>query len=202
MHVCVITPDRPPMCGRSRNEIKAGALWGVNYRPWTRRDVAGEDLQHVVAKGRAIDEAAGEWAGVNAAVKKFSGGKVERVRIHAVAEAPHTSCGCFAALAFKIPGMGGIGVMHRGYKGFAPGGFTWFTLANRAGGKQADGVTGISINYLKSPKAFAGEGGLSAVKWATKQVLTLVEPYLPIDARVATEDEAITLAELEKFLGI
>ena len=200
MHVCVITPDRVPMCGRSRFEIKAGALWGADYRPWTRRNVGSQVLQYTVFKGEAIDEAAGEWAGVNAAVKELSGGKVERVRIHSVCEAPHTSCGCFAALAFKIPNINGIGVMHRGYKGLAPGGFSWFMLANRAGGKQAAGVTGISLNYLKSPKAFADEGGLSAVKWMTKKVLEIAKPYLPNDARVATEEQASTLAELEKFL--
>ena len=55
MHVCVITPGRPPMCGRNRNEIKAGALWGADYRPWTRRDVGGKDLQHTVVKGEVID---------------------------------------------------------------------------------------------------------------------------------------------------
>ena len=200
MHVCVITPYRPPMCNRSRNEIKAGALWGTDYRPWTRRKVGGKVLQHTVAKGEAIDEAAGEWAGVNAAVKELTGGKVERVRIHSVTEAPHTSCGCFGALAFKIPGIGGIGVMHRGYEGLAPGRLTWSMLANRAGGKQAAGLTGITVEYLKSPKAFAGEGGLSAVKWVTKKVFEIMEPCLPASVRIATEAEATTLPELEKFL--
>ena len=201
MHVCVITPGRPPMCNRSRNEIKAGALWGADYRPWTRRDVGGKDLQYTVAKGEAIDETAGEWVGVNAAVKTLTDSKVERVRIHSVCETPHTSCGCFGALVFKIPGFDGIGVMHRGYKGLAPGELTWFILANRAGGKQATGVTGITLEYLKSPKAFAGEGGLSAVKWATKKVVDIMEPYLPASAQVATEEQATTLADLKAFLG-
>ncbi|MGC9349004.1 MAG: hypothetical protein ACP5JG_12745 [Anaerolineae bacterium] len=183
-HVCVVTPGRPPQCGRSRNEIKAAALWGVDYRPWTRREVGGADLQHTVAKGTVIDAQGGEWEGVNAAVHVFSGGQLDRVRIHAVNEAPHTSCGCFGALAFKLPDREGIGVMHRGYKGAAPGGLTWPILANWAGGKQAPGVTGITLSYLKSPKAFAGEGGLAAVKWATSKVFDLMQPYLPPDADV------------------
>jgi len=201
MHVCVITPDRPPMCGRNRNQIKAGALWGVDYRPWTRRDVGGGDLQHRAVKGEAIDATAGEWAGLNAAVSELSGGKVERVRIHSVCEAPHTSCGCFGALAFKIPGMGGIGVMHRGYGGTAPGELTWSVLANRAAGKQASGVTGITLNYLRSPKAFAGEGGLGSVRWATKRALEVMKPHLSPDSHVATEANATTVAELETFLA-
>jgi acetyl-CoA decarbonylase/synthase complex subunit beta len=199
VHVCVITPDRPPMCGRSRNEIKAGALWGADYRPWTRRDVGGADLQHTIAKGLAIDASAGEWVGIDAAVKELSGGKVDRVRIHSIGVLPHTSCGCFQALAFGLPD-GGIGIMHRGYKGTAPGELTWTMLANRAGGKQSPGVAGIALKYLRSPKALCGEGGLAAVKWATTQVLEVMQPHLPAGARVATEEDALTTDELKRFL--
>jgi acetyl-CoA decarbonylase/synthase complex subunit beta len=200
-HVCVITPDRPPMCGRNRNEIKAGALWGADYRPWTRRIIGGEDLQFTIPKGEPIDAAAGEWANLNAAVRELTGGRLERVRIHAVCDVPHTSCGCFGALAFKLPDMDGIGVVDRSYKGSVPGELSWSILANRAGGKQAPGVTGITLDYLRSPKALAAEGGLGAVKWATKRVLAIMEPYLPPGSRVATEDKATTSAELAVFLA-
>ena len=200
-HVCVITPDRPPMCGRSRNEIKAGALWGADYRPWTRRAIGGDDLQFAIRKGEAIDAAAGEWSGINAAVQELTGGKLQRVRIHAVREMPHTSCGCFGALAFAIPGGRGIGIMDRSYKGHAPGDLTWSSLANRAGGKQSPGVMGITLGYLRSPRAFAGEGGLGAVRWATQRALEVMAPYLPPGHRVATEEDATTLAELEAFLA-
>jgi acetyl-CoA decarbonylase/synthase, CODH/ACS complex subunit beta len=188
-HVCVITPDRPPMCGRSRNEIKAGALWGADYRPWTRRAIGGEDLQYTVPKGEPLDARAGEWANINAAVQQLTGGQLRRVRIHAVSEAPHTSCGCFGALAFKLPGGEGIGIMDRSYKGRAPGGLTWSVLANYAGGKQAPGVTVITLAYLKSPRALAGEGGLGAVRWATRRVLEVMAPYLPPGHHVDTEDK-------------
>jgi CO dehydrogenase/acetyl-CoA synthase beta subunit len=200
-HVCVITPNRPPMCGRNRNQIKAAALWGVDYRPWTRRDISGKDLQHRVVKGEAIDVAAGEWTGLNAAVRELSGGAVDRVQIHSLGDAPHTSCGCFGALAFRIPGLEGIGIMDRGYRGTAPGQLTWSLLANRAGGKQTPGVTGITLNYLKSPRAFAGEGGLAAVKWATRKALDVMRPYLDASCRVATEGNATTIEELETFLS-
>ena len=199
-HVCVITPDRPPMCGRSRNEIKAGALWGADYRPWTRRAIGGDDLQFAIRKGEAIDAAAGEWSGINAAVQELTGGKLQRVRIHAVCEAPHTSCGCFGALAFQLPGGKGIGIMGRSYQGRAPGDLTWSSLANRAGGKQSPGVMGITLGYLRSPRAFAGEGGLGAVRWATQRALEVMAPHLPPGHRVATEEDATTLAELEAFL--
>ncbi len=194
-HVCIITPDRPPMCGRHRNEIRACALWGMNYRPWTRRNLANDDLQYIIEKGDAIDEDAGEWEGVNAAVRRLTGGKLERVRIHSVFDAPHTSCGCFGALAFRIPGTDWIGVMERSYAGVAPGDLSWTLLANQAGGKQSTGVTGITFAYLTSPKAFAGDGGLAAVKWVTRKVMA----HLPPDTHPAVEDDASTIDELHAF---
>lgn len=200
-HVCIITPDRPPMCGADRNATKAGALWGVEYRPWTRREVGGQELKRVILKGKAVAADAGEWAGVNQAARALTGGKVERVRIHSVCDAPHTSCGCFGALAFRIPGTEWIGVMDRSYKGEAPGGLTWSLLANQAGGKQSPGVTGISLAYLQSRKALAGEGGLSAVKWATTRCLETLRPNLSPGFSIATEENATTLAQLKDFLA-
>jgi acetyl-CoA decarbonylase/synthase complex subunit beta len=199
-HTCVITPDRPPVCGRLPNEIKAGAIWGVDYRPWTRRKVGSADLQHVVAKGDAVDAEAGEWSGINAAIRELTDGKISRMRLHSVSEFPPSSCACFGAMAFKLPGIDGIGVMHKRYSGEAPGELNSFILANRASGKQSPGVTGFNPRYFKSRKAFAAEGGLKAIKWATKKLYEQMKPYLPDDARVATEDDATTLEELKAFL--
>jgi CO dehydrogenase/acetyl-CoA synthase beta subunit len=91
--------------------------------------------------------------------------------------------------------------MHRGYEGYAPGGLTWYKLANLAGGKQAPGVVGVSLAYLRSPKAFAGEGGLSSIKWATEKALGFMQERLPPNARVATETDATTLDELKAYLA-
>ncbi len=201
-HVCVVTPDRPPMCGKSWLSMKAQALWGGYGRPWTRREKMDEDLRRRIPKGAPIDADAGEWAGVNEAVRDLTNGGLDRVRIHAVCDAPHTSCGCFGALAFEIPGTDWVGVMHRGYEGEAPGGLTWSILANRAGGKQCPGVTGISLAYLKSPKFLGGEGGPSAVKWATVRAKEVLAAQLPPRATVATEDDATTMDELRAFLEV
>lgn len=189
-HVCIITPDRPPMCGRGRNAIKAAALWGADYRPWTRRELAADYLQYVVPKGQPIDKPAGEWTGVNRAANELTGGQIERVRLHSVFEYPHTSCGCFGALAFRIPGTDSIGIMHRSYKGTAPGGLTWRRLANQAGGKQSPGVTGITLAYLRSPKVLAGDGGLSAVKWITRKAYEIIRDLLPEGTNVTVADDA------------
>jgi acetyl-CoA decarbonylase/synthase complex subunit beta len=144
---------------------------------------------------------AGEWENINATAKKLTNGKVERLRLHSVSEAPPTSCGCFGTIAFEIPTIGGIGLMSRRYDGVAPGDLTSYTLANRAGGKQYPGVVGFCRNYLESPRAFAGDGGLSAVKWVTKDLLKFLQPHLPEGAHVATEEDATTVEELKAFLG-
>ncbi|MCP4898915.1 MAG: hypothetical protein GY906_18240, partial [bacterium] len=44
-----------------------------------------------------------------------------------------------------------------------------------------------------------GEGGLTAVKWATKRAYDVLKPGLPDGAKVATEDDATTLEELHAF---
>lgn len=199
-HVCVVTPDRPPMCGKSWLSMKAQALWGGYGRPWTRREKLDEDLRRRIPKGEPLDADAGEWTGVNEAVSDLTNGGLERVRIHAVCDAPHTSCGCFGGLAFQIPGTDWIGIMHRGYEGEAPGGLTWSILANRAGGKQHPGVTGISLSYLTSPKFLAGEGGPCAVKWATARAMESLAAQLPTGVTVATESDATTMDELRAFL--
>jgi acetyl-CoA decarbonylase/synthase complex subunit beta len=133
-------------------------------------------------------------------VSELTEGKIQRMRIHAVEEFPPSSCGCFGAIAFRIPGIDGIGVMHRSYAGEAPGGLSSIVLSNRAGGKQYPGVTGFNPRYFQSRKAFAAEGGLKAVKWATKQLYEKMAPYLPPGTRVATEDDATTLEELKAFM--
>jgi len=88
--------------------------------------------------------------------------------------------------------------MHRGFTGRAPNGVTWDTLANRAGGKQWPGVTGIGPAYLTSPAFLRGDGGLAAVVWMTSKARAAAGPGA---AGVATEDEVSTLEELGEHLA-
>jgi len=199
-HVCIVTPGRPPMCGRDPGQVKAAALFGATWHPYRRRGLEVQELREVIGKGRCLDARRGEYEGVNEAARRLTRGVIQRVYLHSLTGYPHSSCGCFHYLAFRIEGHG-IGVMHRGYSGRAPNGETWDSLANRAGGKQADGVTGLSAGYLRSPEFLRGDGGWESVVWVTKKTLDQVRDMLPAGSLPATEDEAAGLEDLKRFLG-
>lgn len=198
-HVCIVTPDRPPMCGRQPGQVRAAALFGATWHPYRRRGLKARELREVIRKGRCLDAQRGEWEGVNEAARRLSDGQIKRVFLHSLSGFPHSSCGCFHYLAFRIADLG-IGVMNRGFEGAAPNGETWDTLANRAGGKQADGVTGLSAGYFRSPRFLQGEGGWSNVVWTTSKVLDEVRDVLPEEKMPATERDAADLQELRAFL--
>jgi len=178
-HVCIITPDRPPMCGRDRFQVKAAALFGASWHPWKRRGLAGQQLRGAIRVGTALDTRYGEYVSVNKAVKRLSPAHIGRVQLHGLREYPHTSCGCFQFLAFWTNSLDGIGIMERDYKGEAPDGITWDKLANAAGGKQAPGITGVSGNYLRSRRFMQGEGGFAAVRWVSPKAYTALKDLLP-----------------------
>ena len=198
-HVCIVTPDRPPMCGRQPGQVRSAALFGATWHPYRRRGLKARELREIVPKGRCLDAVRGEWEGVDEAARRLSDGQIERVFLHSLTEFPHSSCGCFHYLAFRIADLG-IGIMNRGFDGAAPDGETWDTLANRAGGKQADGVTGLSAGYFRSPRFMQGEGGLAAVVWVTAKVWDEIRDLVPEGERPATELEAGDLDELRAFL--
>jgi len=189
-HVCIITPDRPPMCGRNRYQVMAAALFGASWHPYKRREVLDGALRGRLPVEAPLDPEKGEYANVNRLVEQLSGGKVKRVQLHSLREYPHTSCGCFGYLAFWMDDPEGIGVMERGYKGEAPGGITWDTLANRAGGKQCAGIAGVSAAYLRSPRFLAGDGGVGAIRWVSPKAYDILKDRLPQQARVHVGPEA------------
>lgn len=199
-HVCIVTPDRPPMCGREPGQVKAAALFGATWHPYRRRGLKPQELREVVPKGRCLDPERGEYEGINEAARRLTDGVIQRVFLHSLNDCPHSSCGCFHYLAFRMSGRG-IGVMHRGFEGQAPNGETWDSLANRAGGKQADGITGLSVGYLRSAEFLKGDGGLVAVVWATEKAVGEFQDLLPEGKLPATEHDARTLAELDQFLS-
>jgi hypothetical protein len=172
-HVCILTPERPPQCGRAYEFIKTGALYG--YDDMTnihhRALHSGINSFGTCAKGDLLDPAAGEWSGVNTAAARLTGGRITRVQLHSLDEAPHTGCGCFQLILFKTdqPNLG-IGIMERGYKGQAPDGRTWRDLHYALGGKQAAGLAGAAWEYLRSSKFLAAQGGWKSVVWVSPKV--------------------------------
>ena len=186
-HVCVTHPVRTPMCGRSWTEMLVGARYmGVSSgRPWRRRG-RPENCCAAVPLGRVLDPVKGEYEGLNEFVRQATGGRMPRVFLHSVREFPHSSCGCFYALAWWSDEMGGIGVMHRGFEGTAPDGSTWNDLANRAGGKQQPGIAGVGLGYMKSPTFLQGDGGWKSVKWMTRKLQDELKDTVPAVMGIAS----------------
>ncbi|MBN2154402.1 MAG: CO dehydrogenase/CO-methylating acetyl-CoA synthase complex subunit beta, partial [Candidatus Lokiarchaeota archaeon] len=141
-HCCIVTPERTGLCG------------AINYfdaRASARVDPKGPNF--AVSKGKLIDERLGEFEGVNATLDKRSLGEVKRISLYSAMEIPHTSCGCFEAIVFAIPEVGGLGIVDRNYKGSAINGLPFSSMANQTGGgKQVAGFHGVAINYLTSKK--------------------------------------------------
>ncbi|MEM3476189.1 MAG: CO dehydrogenase/CO-methylating acetyl-CoA synthase complex subunit beta [Candidatus Bathyarchaeia archaeon] len=191
-HVCVITPQRYANCG---------AISWFDGRAAARIDPKGPIFK--IEVGKLVDTFKGEWEGVNEAVKKKSLGEIERVWLYTAFGYPHTSCGCFEAIAFYIPEVDGIGIIHRDFKGVAVNGLPFSTMADStAGGRQVDGFHGISIEYMRSRKFLQADGGWNRIVWMPSSIKERIKDFIPKDIidKIATENDVKTIEELKDFL--
>lgn len=191
-HVCVITPQRYSNCG---------AISWFDGRAAARIDPKGPIF--TIDKGDLLDPEKGEYSGVNDTVKKKSLSEITRVWLYTGFGYPHTSCGCFEAVAFYVPEVDGFGIVHRGYRDVTVNGLAFSTLADStAGGRQVDGFHGISIEYMRSPKFLQVDGGWKRVVWIPKEVKERVKDFIPAELvdKVGTEEDAKTIDELKTFL--
>jgi len=191
-HVCVITPQRYSNCG---------AISWFDARAAARVDPKGPLFP--IEKGECLDPIKGEFTGANDAVKKKSLGEVTRVWLYTAFGYPHTSCGCFEAVAFYIPEVDGFGIVDRGFRDVTVNGLPFSTLADStAGGRQVDGFHGISIEYMRSPKFLQADGGYERVVWMPREVKERVKDFIPKELvdKIATEEDAKTIEELKAFL--
>jgi acetyl-CoA decarbonylase/synthase complex subunit beta/acetyl-CoA synthase len=199
-HVCVITPERPALCG---------AISWLDGR--IAYEISPAGANQPVEKGRAINEITGEFEGVNRFVKKASHGEVERCSLYSVMEHPMTCCGCFECIALMLPEVNGIMVVNREFKGMTPSGMTFSTLAGTiGGGAQTPGFAGISKQYILSDRFLQGEGGIERLVWMPAQLKEELAERLKkkleakglvtLFARIADESNATTIEELSVFL--
>ncbi|GAB4306000.1 MAG: CO dehydrogenase/CO-methylating acetyl-CoA synthase complex subunit beta [Methanobacteriaceae archaeon] len=191
-HVCVVTPDRTALCG---------AINWFDCRAAAKMDPEGPIFE--IEKGNVLDDIKGEYDKVNDAMVEKSQGTVEKVYLHSVFEYPHTSCGCFEAVAFYIPELDGIGIVDRDFKGETPLGIPFSAMAGQcSGGKQVEGFTGLSLEYMRSPKFLQADGGYSRIIWLPKEIKGSIIDYIPEDLRdkIPTEEEATSIKEIRKFL--
>jgi len=106
------------------------------------------------------------------------------VFLHSLEEFPHTGCGCFRIIIFKMDLSGhvpsqSIGIMDRKYEGSAPDGRTWKDLYYNQTGKQTPGSTGATFTYLKSPKFLKAHGGWEQVLWVSPNIADFMGDGLP-----------------------
>jgi acetyl-CoA decarbonylase/synthase complex subunit beta len=191
-HVCVITPQRYSNCG---------AISWFDGRAAASVDPKGPIF--TIERGELLDPAGGEFSGVNDAVKKKSLGEVSRVCLYTAFKYPHTSCGCFEAVAFYIPEVDGFGIVHRSYKDLAVNGLAFSTLADStAGGRQIEGFHGLSIEYMRSRKFLQADGGWKRIVWMPKEIKERVKDFVPTELvdKIATEEDSRTVDELKAFL--
>lgn len=191
-HSCVITPQRYANCG---------AISWFDGRAAARVDPKGPIFK--ISKGECIDPFRGEYTGANESLKKNTMGEITRVWLYTAFGYPHTSCGCFEAVAFYIPEVDGLGIVHRGFKEPAVNGLPFSVLADStAGGRQVDGFHGISFEYMRSSKFLQVDGGWNRIVWMPESAKERVKDFIPKDVidKIATEKDVSTVAELKHFL--
>jgi len=191
-HVCTITPQRYANCG---------AISWFDGRAAARIDPKGPIF--TIEKGECLDDWKGEYSGVNEMSNEKSLGVVKRVWLYTAFGYPHTSCGCFEAIAFYIPEVDGLGIVDRDFKGKTVNGLPFSTMADTtAGGTQVDGFHGLSIEYMRSPKFLQVDGGWHRIVWVPKKVKERVHDFIPEDVvdKIPTEEDVSSVDELKRFL--
>ena len=191
-HVCIVTPDRTALCG---------AINWFDCRAAAKMDPEGPIFE--VEKGEVLDDIKGEYSNVNAVVSEKSQGMTERVYLHSVFEYPHTSCGCFEAVAFYIPELDGIGIVDRDFRGETPLGIPFSAMAGQcSGGKQVEGFTGLSMEYMRSPKFLQADGSYERIIWLPKEIKESLSEFIPEELfdKISTEEDASSIKEIRRFL--
>ena len=199
-HVCVVTPERPGLCG-AYNWLDCRASYEINPT----------GPNQPVMKGDVLDSVYGQWRGVNEFVKKASRGAVEAYDAYGILRTPMTSCGCFECIASVLPMCNGFMAVDRDHKDITPVGMKFSTLAGTVGGGNVTpGFVGHSKFYITSRKYLSAEGGILRMVWMPKRLKEeimerlkkraeeLGVPDLP--EKIADETVATTEEQVLEFL--
>lgn len=157
-HVCVITPERPGLCG--------AFTW---FDAKTAYEIDPTGGNQPVPKGELIDQQYGRYTGVDEYLKKASGGSVETVNLYTIMENPMTSCGCFECIVAVIPEANGVMIVNRGFTDMTPIGMKFSTLAGTiGGGVQTPGFMGVGVSFITTKKFLHADGGIGRIVWMPK----------------------------------
>jgi acetyl-CoA synthase len=201
-HLCVVSPERPGLCG-AYSWLDCRAAF----------EITPSGPNQPISKGNCIEPTIGQWDKVNAFVLKTSGGNVERMSQYSMITDPMTSCGCFECIAAVLPSTGGIMIVNREFPEMTPCGMKFSTLAGTVGGgQQTPGFIGHSKHYICSKKFIAAEGGIKRIVWMptvlkeeikdafaerVKEIGLTSEEFL---SKIADETTATTEEEVLEFI--
>ena len=201
-HVCVVSPERPGLCG-AYSWLDCRAAF----------EITPSGPNQPISKGNCIEPTIGQWDKINAFVLKTSGGNVERMSQYSMITDPMTSCGCFECIAAVLPSTGGIMIVNREFPEMTPCGMKFSTLAGTVGGgQQTPGFIGHSKHYICSRKFIAAEGGIKRIVWMPKMLKeeikdAIAERVKDIEltpeeflAKIADETSATTEEEVLEFI--
>ncbi|HUV65574.1 MAG TPA: acetyl-CoA decarbonylase/synthase complex subunit alpha/beta [Sedimentisphaerales bacterium] len=202
-HVCIVSPERPGLCG-AYSWLDCRAAF----------EITPSGPNQPISKGSCIEPTVGQWDRVNAFVIKSSGGNIERMSQYSMIVDPMTSCGCFECIAAVLPSTGGIMIVNREFTEMTPCGMKFSTLAGTVGGgQQTPGFIGHSKHYINSKKFIAAEGGIQRIVWMPKMLKEEIrdtfakraeelglggEAFL---AKIADETAATTEEEVLEFIS-
>ncbi|MDD5770804.1 MAG: acetyl-CoA decarbonylase/synthase complex subunit alpha/beta [Candidatus Omnitrophica bacterium] len=199
-HVCMLTPERPGLCG-AYSWLDAKASF----------EIVPTGPNQPVQKGGLLDERLGQWEGINKFVYEKSNKSIKSVSLYSLMRSPQSSCGLFECIAVVVPEANGVMVVNREYPGLTPSGMNFSALAGLAGGgMQVPGFLGISKIYISSGKFISAEGGLRRIVWMPRELKGLLAERLKKRAReigefdlldkIADETVAVNSEELLDFL--
>ena len=201
-HVCVVSPERPGLCG---------AYSWLDCR--AAREITPSGPNQPINKGACVEPKIGQWDRVNAFVVSASGGKIERMSQYSMIVDPMTSCGCFECIAAVLPLTGGVMIVNREYPEMTPSGMKFSTLAGTVGGgQQTPGFIGHSKHYIGSKKFIAAEGGIRRIVWMPKALKDEIRDVLvkraeelglggeEFLAKIADETAATTEEQVLEFI--
>ncbi|MBL7189653.1 MAG: CO dehydrogenase/CO-methylating acetyl-CoA synthase complex subunit beta [Phycisphaerae bacterium] len=154
-HVCVVSPERPGLCG-AYSWLDCRAAY----------EITPSGPNQPINKGNCIEPKIGQWDRVNEFIRQASGGNVPQMSQYSMITDPMTSCGCFECIAAILPMTGGIMIVNREYAEMTPCGMKFSTLAGTVGGgNQTPGFIGHSKHFINSRKFIAAEGGIRRIVW-------------------------------------
>ena len=199
-HVCVISPERPGLCG-AYNWLDGKASNQINPT----------GPNQPVKKGETIDNHLGVWKGVNEFVYKTSHQTLSSFSAYSMINDPMTSCGCFETIVAILPMTGGVMVVPREHPEMTPCGMKFSTLAGSVGGGvQTPGFIGVSKFFLTSKKFIKADGGFNRLVWMPKMLKEEIREALQHRAdeleipdfldKIATEEDAVTEEEVLNFI--